>query len=242
MKTLFPAGPRVGPRLNFAAMGYGLALAGALLLGACASGPRPPDWQIEAKASMERSVAAYLDGDSRVEGAELARARSQLSRTGRADLLATAELLHCASRVASLVFEPCAGFAPLRPDALESQRAYADYLGGQISPARIALLPEAQRAAAAGDAHALAGIADPLARLVAAGALLQSGKASPVTIAQAIDTASSQGWRRPLLAWLGVQLQRAEQAGDAQEAARLRRRIDLVQSKGAPLKPLPSTP
>lgn len=215
-------------------MKYGWVLAGALLLGACASGPRPPDWQIEAKGAMERSVAAYLEGDSRVEGAELARARSQLARTGRADWLATAELLHCASRVASLVFEPCAGFAPLRPDALQAQRAYADYLSGQLSPAQIALLPEAQRAAAVGDANALAGIADPLGRLVAAGALLQSGKASPVTIAQAIDTASSQGWRRPLLAWLGVQLQRAEQAGDAEQAARLRRRIALIARNGQP--------
>lgn len=152
--------------LNLPMMSYGLTLAGALVLSACASGPKPPDWQIEAKGAMERSVAAYLEGNSRVEGAELARARSQLARTGRADLLATAELLHCASRVASLVFEPCAGFAPLRPDALEAQRAYADYLSGQISPAQIALLPEAQRAAAAaaGNANALVGIADPLAR------------------------------------------------------------------------------
>ncbi len=228
--------------MNFPKMKYGWALAGALLLGACASGPRRPDWQLEAKDAMERSVAAYLEGNSRVEEAELARARSQLSRTGRADLLATAELLRCASRVASLVFEPCAGFAPLRQDAQESQRAYADYLSGQISPARIALLPPAQRAAAAGNANALAGIVDPLGQLVAAGALLQSGKASPATIAQAIDTASSQGWRRPLLAWLGVQLQRAGQAGDAQEAARLRRRIDLVQSNGAPLRLPPSSP
>lgn len=234
MTTLFPAGPRGWPTLNLPVMKYGWVLAGALLLGACASGPRPPDWQIEAKGAMERSVAAYLEGDSRVEAAELARARSQLARTGRADWLATAELLHCASRVASLVFEPCDGFAPLRQDALEPQRAYADYLSGQLSPAQIALLPEAQRAAAAGDANALAGIADPLGRLVAAGALLQSGKASPVTIAQAIDTASSQGWRRPLLAWLGVQLQRAEQAGDAEQAARLRRRIALIARNGQP--------
>ena len=62
----------------------------ALLLAACASGPKPPDWQVEAKGSMERSVAAYMEGNSRVELAELVRARDQLSRTGRADLLATA--------------------------------------------------------------------------------------------------------------------------------------------------------
>ncbi|MEP6588910.1 MAG: hypothetical protein ABJA84_09175, partial [Polaromonas sp.] len=50
-----------------------------LLLAACSS-PKPPDWQVEAKGSMERSTAAYMDGNSRVETAELARARSQLSR------------------------------------------------------------------------------------------------------------------------------------------------------------------
>lgn len=212
------------------------SLALALLLSACASGPKPPDWQLEAKGAMERSVAAYLEGNSRVEAAELARARAQLSRTGRADLLATAELLHCATRVASLVFEPCAGFEALRPDATPAQAAYADYLRGQVNPPDIALLPETQRAAASGatgDGGALKAMADPLSQLVAAGALLQTGRASPAVIAQAIDTASSQGWRRPLLAWLGVQAQRAEQGGDAAEAALLRRRIALTQGQAA---------
>jgi len=212
-------------------------LAAALCGLAACSSPRPPDWQVEAKSAMERSVAAYLEGNRRVDAAELARARSQLSRTGRPDLLATAELLHCASRVASLVFEPCAGFEPLRADATPSQRAYADYLRGQAQAETIALLPPAQRAAAAGDAGALQGIADPLSQLLAAGVLLQTGRASPAVIAQAIDTASSQGWRRPLLAWLGVQSQRAEQGGDLEEAARQRRRIALVQGGGLPLNP-----
>lgn len=208
-------------------------------LCACAGAPQPPDWQVEAKAAMERSTAAYLEGNARVETAELARARSQLSRTGRADLLATAELLHCATRVASLVFEACAGFEPLRRDADPAQRAYADYLRGQVQPDRIGLLPVTQRAAASGDASALNAIADPLSKLLAAGVLLQTGKASPAVVAQAIDTASAQGWRRPLMAWLGVQAQRAGQGGDPQEAERLRRRMALVESGGAPLKALP---
>ena len=217
-------------------MKLAFALSTVLVLAACSSGPRPPDWQVEAKGSMERSVAAYMEGNSRVGAAELARARSQLSRTGRPDLLATAELLHCASRVASLVFEPCAGFEPLRADATPSQRAYADYLRGQAQAETIALLPPAQRATAAGDASALSGIADPLSQLLAAGVLLQTGRASPAVIALAIDTASAQGWRRPLLAWLGVQLQRAEQGGDAQEAARLHRRMAIAQGSEAAVK------
>ena len=211
------------------AMKTRFASVAALALLGCGSGIRAPDWQVDAKASMERSVAAYMRGDSRAEAAELQAARSQLSRTGRPDLLATAELLHCASRVASLVFEPCAGFEPLRGDATDAQRAYADYLRGRIDPQRIALLPEAQRAAATGDAKALTSGAEPLSQLVAAGVLLQSGKASPAIMAQAIDTASAQGWRRPLLAWLGAQALRAEQGGDATEAARLRRRIAIAE-------------
>jgi hypothetical protein len=203
-----------------------------MLLAACSSAPKAPDWQLEAKGSMERSVAAYLEGNNRIDAAELARARSQLSRTGRADLLGTAELLHCATRVASLVFEPCAGFEALRLDAKPEQIAYANYLRGQAGPQDMALLPAPQRALAAGGAGA-PGAADPLSRLVAAGVLLQTGQVTPAVITQAIDTASSQGWRRPLLAWLGVQAQRAEQGGDAIEAARLKRRIAITQGQAS---------
>ncbi|OGB03694.1 MAG: hypothetical protein A3E79_13335 [Burkholderiales bacterium RIFCSPHIGHO2_12_FULL_61_11] len=222
--------------MNTRAMKLAVTLIGALLLGACASGPKPLDWQLEAKGAMERSVAAYMQGNSRVELAEFERARSQLARTGRADLLGTAELLHCATRVASLVFEPCAGFEMLRRDASEAQRAYADYLRGQVSPQSIAMLPAPQRAAAAGATGAVQGIADPLSQLVAAGVLLQTGKASPAVIDQAIETASAQGWRRPLLAWLNLQALRTEQSGDAEGAARLHRRIELTQGSASPVK------
>ena len=212
------------------------------LLAACGSSPKAPDWQLEAKGSMERSVAAYLEGNARIDAAELARARSQLSRTGRADLLATAELLHCATRVASLVFEPCAGFETLRVDATPEQVAYANYLRGQAGPEDMAMLPAPQRALAAGGAGT-PGAADPLSRLVAAGVLLQTGQITPAVITQAIATASSQGWRRPLLAWLGVQAQRAEQGGDVEEAARLKRRIALTQRQVQGTAPAPvSTP
>ena len=92
-------------------------------------------------------------------------------------------------------------------------------------------MPEQHRAVAAGreDAASLSAIADPLSRLVAAGVLLRSGRASPPVLQAAVDTASQQGWRRPLLAWLGVQAQRAERAGARDEAERIRRRMALVE-------------
>jgi len=68
-----------------------------------------------------------------------------------------------------------------------------------------------------------------LSQLVAAGVLLQKGQASPAVVQMAVDAASAQGWRRPLLAWLGVQLKLAEKSGDSAQTARLRRQIDLTQ-------------
>lgn len=212
----------------------------SLVLAGCSSGPKPPDWQLEAKGSMERSVAAYLEGNSRVEGVEFARARTEISSTGRIDLMARAELLHCASHVASLVFEPCTGFEKLRQDAAPAERAYADYLAARLQLQDVALLPEQQRGAAAAgmgssDA-AVKGMTDPLSQLVAAGVALQAGRASPALVQLAVDTASAQGWRRPLLAWLAVQASLAEKGGDSEQAARLRRRIELTQgdAKAAP--------
>ena len=207
-----------------------LVLSTLLGLAACGNTPPAPDWQMNAKSSMERAQSAYLEGKTSVEAVEFARARSEVASTGRADLLARIELARCATRVASLVFEDCVAYAPLAQDAAAPERAYADYLAGNAQARDAALLPEQHRAVALAAASApdLKAVADPLARLVAAGVLMQTNRADPNTITVAIDTASAQGWRRPLLAWLGVQAQRAEAAGDATETARIRRRIALA--------------
>jgi hypothetical protein len=208
------------------------AVAMTLLVG-CAGKPRAPDWQMDAHDSLERYARASLTGDARVEAAEFTRALRALASTGQPAQVAKAELTRCAVRLASLVMDPCDGFERLRRDATPEDRAYADYLAGHIAPASASLLPPQHRAIAMGreDVAALGGIEDPLSRLIAAGVLFRMGRASPQVLEAASDTASAQGWRRPLLAWLGVQAARAEQAGAAGEAQRLRRRMDLAAGK-----------
>ncbi|PJI97054.1 hypothetical protein CLU85_1820 [Acidovorax sp. 69] len=222
------APPRSRAALRFLSIGC------ASVLAACSSQPPVPDWQMNAQGASQKAIDAYLSGNARVEKLEWDRARAEVSRTGRPDLLARLELMRCAAQVASLVTERCERFEALRADAAAPEQAYADYLAGRAQTAQVALLPPAQRAAAvSGDAASLTGIADPLSRLVAAGVLLQTGRASPAVIATATDTASAQGWRRPLMAWLLLQVQRAEAAGDTQAAAILRRRVGVVEQGGA---------
>ncbi len=208
-------------------------LAGLCLAG-CAAGPAPPAWQAEARQAVLDAQVAWLDGDTAAEARAFERARHEIARTGQPGLMARAELARCAAHVASLDFTPCAGYEALQADAPAAERAYAAYLAGRATPAEQALLPEPQRAlaAAARDADAaqaaLQAQPDALSRLLGAALLLQAGRASPATVALAVDTASAQGWRRPLVAWLNVQFEHARHAGRTEEAARIRRRIDLV--------------
>jgi hypothetical protein len=195
-------------------------------LSGCASKPQPPAWEGDAKSSLEGFTDDFLRGDSAAADAEFARARRASASTGRFDVVAQAELVRCGVKAAALDYD-CAGFAALANDATPTQRAYAAYLDGRWQGLDAALLPEQHRAVVT--SGSLAGVADPLARLVAAGALLKAGRITPADIATAVDTASSQGWRRPLLAWLGVQEQRARAAGDAAAVEHIRRRIALVE-------------
>ena len=203
-----------------------------LCLSACTSAPPAPDWQMNAHASAQRAVQAWLNGEDRVADKEWAQARAEVARTGRADYAVRLELLRCAAQAAALQFAPCTAFEALRPDASAADIAYADYLAGRLDAGLIPLLPETQRAAAV-QADQLGTIVAPLSRLVAAAAALQAGRATPDTLVWATDTASAEGWRRPLLAWLRLRQQRAQEAGEPALAEQLGRRIALVQGGGA---------
>jgi len=177
------------------------------MLASCGGGKVVPGWESNAHGALSAFQSYYLKGDARVAYLEFERAVGELRSTGRADLLARAELVRCATRAAALEFDDCPGFEKLRADAGPEEIAYADFLAGR-----------APRAAAE----------DPVSRLVNLGVQFKAGKATPESIHAAVEVSSAQGWRRPLLAWLGVELKRAEAAGDPSAAERLRRRISLV--------------
>ena len=165
-------------------------LAAAMLaagLSACASKPLPPDWQLDAKGALDASVDDYLKGHTAAADAGFRAARSATTATGRPDYVAQVELVRCAAHVASLDFDDCPGYAALAQEASLEQRAYADYLYGRWQGLNPSRLPEQHRSVLA--TGQVAGVVDPLARLVAAGAAFKAGRIEPDGIAQAIVTA-----------------------------------------------------
>ena len=217
-----------------------LAVLGVILvLSACASGPAPQVWESNAQSALQNATTAYLTGNTRVEEQDFARALRELRATGRADLVAIAELTRCAARTASLMFDDCPAYLPLAADVGAEQRAYADYLAGRWQGLNAGLLPKHHAAVVTNPttAAALSQTKDPLSILVAAGMLLKHGNLTQPSLDEvaltAVQTASSQAWRRPLLAWLGVQIKSAEAKGDATQVASLNRRIDLILNTAA---------
>jgi hypothetical protein len=197
-----------------------------LFLTACASHPVPPDWQAGAYSGLRSFTADYLSGNTRMADLEFAKARGELARTGRFERVARAELVRCAVQVAGLEFNECPGFAALAADAGDAERAYAAFLTGKTADAK--LLPPHYRAVVEARKEAVSSLEDPLARLIGAGVLMRSGRLLATDIDLAVSTASDQGWRRPLLAWLGVQAEYAERNGDTALATLARRRVELV--------------
>lgn len=205
-----------------------LSLTLLLALSACSSTP-PPAWQVDTRQAIDGFTADYLLGHTVAANAQFRDARNSATATGRFEAVIQLELVRCAAQVASLEFDDCPGYAALALDASNAQRAYADFLAGRWQTLDVNALPAQHRTVVS--AAALDNIKDPLARLVAAGALLRTARITPQQIQTALDTASTQGWRRPLLAWLGVQAKRAEAAGDSQALAHYQRRIALASEK-----------
>ena len=223
------------------------------LLAGCAAGPRVPDWQIEAHGAQQRAIRADLEGRQRVAELEWQRALEAAQRTARADQMARLALSRCAVAQAALdLAERCAAAQPVLPRAGAAEQAYARYLLGQAQAADLEWLPSAHRPtarrllepAAAGEAVALLrAIDDPLARLVAASVWLRAQRLDPEALALAVQTASEQGWRRPLLAWLRVQVDMAQRRGEAELAAAAQQRIEwLLAAPAAPATLAPATP
>ncbi|HKB81961.1 MAG TPA: hypothetical protein VKD04_02020 [Burkholderiales bacterium] len=204
-----------------------------LLMAACAGGPMPPDWQSQSHALLEKFTQQYLEGNSPLAERSFAQAKSALAATGRPELVARAELIRCALGIAALDVDACLAFDSLRSDATADDQAYADFVGGRLQQQDAPRLPEQYRPVAtardeAARNKAMQQIEDPVSRLVAAGALFRLARLSPDGVTSAIETASAQGYRRPLLAYLNVQAKHAESIGDTAALQSIRKRIDLV--------------
>ena len=217
-----------------------LALACLVLLAACGSGgPPPPDWKTDSADLIARYQKHALLGENTLAERYFQQAVAATGGAGRVTETARLWLVRCATRRAMLIDDACMEYADLaRIDPNAADQAYYQFVTLRWEGLDASLLPpqhqDLLRAPAGKRRETLGKIDDPLARLLDASLLVMRQEADATTLEIATETASSQGWRQPLLTFLKLQQKQAATQGNAAELARLDRRIQLVEQNLTP--------
>jgi len=205
------------------------------ILSACGSGgPPPPDWKSDSSDLIERYKKHALLGENLLAERYFQQAITATGGAGRITETARLWLVHCATRRASLLDDDCHDYAGLaKVETSTDDRAYYQFitldwrtLDPALLPAQYASLVRAEPAVLNATISA---IKDPLSRLLAASLVVQRRQADDATLSMAAETASSQGWRQPLLVYLRLLETRAETLGNKAEQLNYAARIRLVE-------------
>lgn len=210
----------------------GLALIGLLAAGCAVQ--TAPRWQLTADNELQLLSTALLEGQDRQAAWHLSEALRAATSTARPEAVGRVWLYACAIDMAKLDSSLCSHYAALpQSDQPESHRSYYAFLQGKWNAVAGDTLPAAYHSVvtakdSASRESAVAVIADPQSRLIAAAACVQAGLCGQAVIDVAVDTASSQGWRGALYPWLLRQRDGLRQSGDAGGAAKVQARINLL--------------
>lgn len=204
-------------------------------LAACGGGPTVPDWKIDTQTAIVRYTQYYLEGRSKLADASFAKSRAATASTGDIAAVGHLELVKCGVHIAALDLSACQPYTALAvTDTTHTDAAYYRFIQGDWQgldsaslPAQYVPLLKKPTASAEEVNQMLLSITDPLSRLVASGVMVQRKQFNQKTLQIATDTAASQGWRRPLLAYLLLQ---QKNLTDPVQLQQIKSRIEIVES------------
>jgi hypothetical protein len=209
-----------------------------LLLTGCGSKPPVPSWIAAGHQQLENYKQDFLTGrTASITEIHFRSAVEEIKKGGDADLMGKAWLTRMALQIAVLR-EPEEGDY-LKVEAVEdvpANRNYYRFLKGGAAVPDATLLPEAYRSFLAalrgGDAakaaDTIAAIDDPHSRLIASGIAVRHRLETEAILRNAVETASRNGWKTALLAWLERLKSFYESAGNAEKSSAIRSRIGLI--------------
>lgn len=208
-----------------------------LHLAGCGAKPAPV-WISAGHKQLETFKQDFLIGrSSPITEIHFRNAVEEMKKGGDANLLGKAWLTRMALQIALLTEMDAGDY--LKIAATESVPAndnFYRFLKGDAAAVDVSLLPESyqpfwemlRNSDPTKAAVAIAAMDDPLSRLIASGLAVRHGLETEVILRTAVETASQNGWKRALLAWLERLKSFHEAAGDAEKAAVISARIDLM--------------
>lgn len=205
-----------------------------ILLAGCGGKTPPPDWKVDSADLIERYQKHELRGENILADRYFQQAVHAAGSAGQVAETARLWLVRCAVRRASLDDDDCSEYVELAKfGTTEEDRAYYQFITLDWSGVDASRLPKHYAALVAGAAdkrHAqVAAIDAPLSRLLAASLVVKRGEADDALLSLATETASAEGWKRPLLVYLKLAEKRASGLQDEVALAAIQARIRLVE-------------
>jgi len=211
----------------------------SILLVGCGSSKPVPDWTDASFNQLDNYKKSYLSGKELIAEAYFNKAVDEIKSSGDLDILARAYLTKYACQVA--VLEAFDDREYLKIEAVEpvlQNKNFHGFLKGAFDNVDEKLLPQQYegflRAFKSGKkedvAREISKMDNPLSKLIAVGLLVKKNKVEEIDLKLAIDIASQNGWKKPLLAYLGKLQSFYKTNNEPDKAAHVEERIQLIKN------------
>lgn len=208
-------------------------------LGGCVS-RAVPGWQTASFNHMETFKQYYLAGDEKNADIYFLKAITEIKKSGRMDILARSYLTKYAVQTASL--EEISGTEFLEVNNVHPDRINMNFyifLTGNFDAVNKETLPSRyqhfiltlQDGTINDLNHDIAHIKDPLSRLIAAGLTIKHRRYNEATLQIALETASVEGWKRAVMAYLKKIQSLYEKNGHTEKVERIQQQLNILIDK-----------
>lgn len=210
-----------------------------LFLFGCGGAKQIPEWMNVSFSQLENYKKNYLIGNDRIAELQFNKAVDEIKKSGNLEILGRTYLTKYGVHVA--VLETFDDKDYLRIDALQTvgqNRTFYHFLKGSFDKIDETLLPKhyegvlkiLRKGKSENAAHEISKMEDPLSKLIAAGLLVQNNIYDEGILKIAIDTASQNGWKKALLAYLEKLLLFYETKKETEKAANITQKIQLIKN------------
>ncbi|MDO8785908.1 MAG: hypothetical protein Q7J12_06785 [Syntrophales bacterium] len=208
----------------------------SILVFGCGSKPIP-DWKDASFNQLESYKKNYLIGKTKIAELHFSKAIEEIKKSGDLKIMTMAYLTKFAVNVAVLENFDDRDYLNLEAvqDDPENKNFY-NFLKGLFEQVDESLLPREYRGFLKTLRHGgekdmeqeIAKIEEPLSKLIVAGLLVRKHRCPEVILKAAADTASENGWKKALVAYLTELQSFYETKKEMEKAANIQRRLQLI--------------
>lgn len=210
----------------------------SILVFGCGSKP-VPDWKNVSYYQLESYKKSYLIGKTKIAELHFSKAIEEIKKSGDLKVMAMTYLTKYAVNVAVLEDFDDRDYLQIESVQQDTKsRNFYNFLKGAFDQVDERLLPgeygdflKTLRQGREGDMkREIVNIKDPLSKLIVTGLLVRHHRCPEMILKAAADTASENGWKKALVAYLEKLQSFYEAEKEMEKAANVQRRIQLIKN------------